>query len=228
MLTEHIIRGILAIVPVILAITLHEVAHGYAALALGDHTARDQQRLSLNPLRHVDRMGTIVLPGFLLISQLLFPPHKVQFMFGWAKPVPVNPMVFRDPRRGMALVALAGPAMNFFLVWVVLLAIREVPEAHIAGRLNSMLYDFILVNMVLGLFNLLPVPPLDGGRVMVGLLPEALARSWAGLERYGLGIILVFVLVLPQVFGISPINDALEVVLPAALTIIQWLAGYDV
>ena len=104
-------------IPAILAITLHEAAHGYAALALGDDTARQAGRLSLNPLRHVDRVGTILLPGFLLIFQLLT-IHRVVFMFGWAKPVPVSAWKFRDPRRGMALVAVAGPAMNFFLAWV--------------------------------------------------------------------------------------------------------------
>ena len=100
----------LAVIPVVLAITLHEAAHGYAALALGDTTARDAGRLSLNPIRHIDRVGTILLPGFLLISQLLVPPHKIFFMFGWAKPVPVGAWKFKDPRRGMALVAIAGPA----------------------------------------------------------------------------------------------------------------------
>ncbi len=104
-------------IPAILAITLHEAAHGYAALALGDDTARQAGRLSLNPLRHVDRVGTILLPGFLLIFQLLT-IHRVLFMFGWAKPVPVSAWKFRDPRRGMAIVAVAGPAMNFFLAWV--------------------------------------------------------------------------------------------------------------
>ena len=101
----------------ILAITLHEAAHGYAALALGDDTARLAGRLSLNPLRHVDRVGTILLPGFLLVFQLLT-IGRVLFMFGWAKPVPVSAWKFRDPRRGMAAVAVAGPAMNFFLAWI--------------------------------------------------------------------------------------------------------------
>ena len=101
----------LAVIPAVLAITLHEAAHGYAALALGDQTARMEGRLSLNPLRHVDRVGTIILPGFLLISQLLT-IGRVEFMFGWAKPVPVNPWAFANPRRGMMWVAMAGPNMN--------------------------------------------------------------------------------------------------------------------
>src|SRR6185437_8348305 len=107
----------LAVIPAILAITLHEAAHGYAALALGDDTARNAGRLSLNPLRHVDRVGTILLPGFLLISQFLL-IGRIVFMFGWAKPVPVAAWKFRNPRRGMAIVATAGPLMNFFLAWV--------------------------------------------------------------------------------------------------------------
>ena len=112
-----ILQLALAVIPAILAITLHEAAHGYAALALGDDTAKQAGRLSLNPLRHVDRVGTIILPGFLLIFQLLT-VGRVLFMFGWAKPVPVSAWKFKDPRRGMALVAVAGPAMNFFLAWV--------------------------------------------------------------------------------------------------------------
>src|ERR1700759_3959661 len=98
----------LAVIPVVLAITLHEAAHGFAALALGDTTARDAGRLSLNPIRHIDRVGTILLPGILLISQLVLPPHRIMFMFGWAQPVPVDARRFPNPRRGMALVAIAG------------------------------------------------------------------------------------------------------------------------
>jgi Zn-dependent protease len=222
---NFILHALLAIVPVVLAITLHEAAHGYAALALGDTTARDQGRLTLNPLAHIDRMGTIILPGILLISQLLT-IHRVAFMFGWAKPVPVSAWKFANPRRGMAIVAIAGPAMNFFLAWLAALALRALADADVGAWLNTILVDFMLINMVLGLFNLLPIPPLDGGRVVVGLLPEQLARSWAGLERYGLIIVLVFILVLPNVFHINPIGDALETVLPWAFRLIFWLAGY--
>src|SRR4249920_1492282 len=124
MITNFLLQAVLAIVPVVLAITMHEVAHGWVALALGDTTAREQGRLTLNPLAHVDRMGTIILPGILLVTQLLFPPHRVGFMFGWARPVPVSPWRFAHPRRGMAIVAVAGPAMNFFLAWVAAVALR--------------------------------------------------------------------------------------------------------
>ena len=213
----------LAIVPAVLAITLHEAAHGYAALALGDTTARDAGRLSLNPLRHVDRMGTLIIPGVLLITQLLLPPHRVTFMFGWAKPVPIGAWQFKDPRRGMAIVAMAGPAMNFFLAWLAALVLLEVSN-DIAGQF---LFYFILTNLVLGLFNLLPIPPLDGGRVVVGVLPLELARAWAGLERYGILIVLGVVFLLPRVTGWNPVGDALEAVLPWAFKIIFTLAGHD-
>ena len=213
----------LAIVPTVLAITLHEAAHGYAALALGDTTAKDAGRLSLNPIRHVDRMGTLIIPGVLLVTQLLLPPHRVSFMFGWAKPVPIGAWKFKDPRRGMAIVAMAGPAMNFFLAWLAALAVSQVSN-DIAGQF---LFYFILTNLVLGLFNLLPIPPLDGGRVVVGLLPLELARVWAGLERFGILIVLGLVFLLPQITGWNPVGEALEVVLPWAFQAIFMLAGHD-
>jgi Zn-dependent protease len=219
----------LAVIPVVLAITLHEAAHGYAALALGDTTARDAGRLSLNPIRHIDRVGTIILPGFLLISQLLFPPHKVFFMFGWAKPVPIGAWKFKDPRRGMALVASAGPLMNFFLAWLTALVIpmAAYPTAT-QDVIQQFLLYFMLSNLILGLFNLLPIPPLDGGRIAVGLLPMALARIWARLEKAGILIVLLVVFVLPRLIGYNPVGDALDKVLPWAFRTLFWLAGRHV
>lgn len=213
----------LAIVPAVLAITLHEAAHGYAALALGDTTAKDAGRLSLNPIRHVDRMGTLIIPGVLLVTQLLLPPHRVSFMFGWAKPVPIGAWRFKDPRRGMAIVAVAGPAMNFFLAWLAALILPEATNE----LLGQFLFYFILTNLVLGLFNLLPIPPLDGGRVVVGLLPLELARLWAGLERYGILIVLGAVFLLPRITGFDPVGDVLGTVLPWAFQTIFMLAGHD-
>jgi Zn-dependent protease len=219
----------LAVVPVVLAITLHEAAHGYAALALGDTTARDAGRLSLNPIRHIDRVGTIILPGFLLISQLLFPPHKVFFMFGWAKPVPIGAWKFKNPRRGMALVASAGPLMNFFLAWVAALVmpVAETPTAMQAVIQQFLLY-FMLSNIVLGLFNLLPIPPLDGGRIAVGVLPLSVARVWARLEKAGILVVLLVVFILPRLIGFDPVGQALDQVLPWAFRTLFWLAGHDV
>jgi Zn-dependent protease len=238
--TDIVFQLALAVIPAILAITLHEAAHGYAALALGDDTARQAGRLSLNPLRHVDRVGTILLPGFLLIFQLLT-IHRVVFMFGWAKPVPVSAWKFRDPRRGMALVAVAGPAMNFFLAWVAALLLPAPSgiadtglgylEAAIAQNpvTGLFLFYFILTNLVLGLFNLLPIPPLDGGRIAVGLLPLELARRWAQLERYGIVLVIVVVFLLPHVIqGFDPFGDALDTVVPWAINLLLRLSGHDI
>ena len=219
------------IVAAIFAITLHEAAHGYAARALGDDTASLAGRLSLNPLRHVDRVGTILLPGFLLVTQLLT-LHRVAFMFGWAKPVPVNAWRFKHPRQGMALVAAAGPAMNFFLAWLAALAmhITDATSGPASDWGLAFIDAFILTNLVLGLFNLLPIPPLDGGRIVVGLLPEALAMRWAKVEGAGILIVLVGVFLLPQAlreFGIAfdPVGAALDQVVPWAAELVLRAAG---
>jgi Zn-dependent protease len=221
---------VLSVIPTILAITLHEAAHGYAAWALGDDTAKQAGRLSLNPLRHVDRMGTIILPGILILSQLLL-IGRVQFLFGWAKPVPVSAWRFKDPRRYMALVAAAGPAMNFGLAWLAALSYHGfglLPYV-VAAPMAEMIDLFILVNLVLGLFNLIPVPPLDGGRIAVGILPLRAALAWARLERVGLVLVIVVVLVLPQLgpsLGIhfDPVHDLLNDVLPRAQRLVYRLA----
>ena len=224
---------IVTVIAAIGAITLHEAAHGIAAWALGDDTAKLAGRLSLNPLRHIDRVGTILLPGFLLISQLLT-LHRVAFMFGWAKPVPVNAYRFRHPRQDMALVAAAGPAMNFVLAWVAALALHVTDQwPGQTGDIASELLDmFILTNLVLGLFNLLPIPPMDGGRIMVGVLPQGLAMRWAKLERAGIFLVLVSVFLLPQLlreFGIEfdPVGAALNTAIPRAVDLVMRLAGHD-
>ena len=232
-MTDLLLSIVIAAVPVILAITLHETAHGYAALALGDDTARSMGRLSLNPLRHVDRVGTLLVPGFLMVSQLLT-IGRVVFMFGWAKPVPVSAWRFANPRQGMALVAVAGPLANFFLAWLAALLTHGaalLPEA--AGEVaDTMLQTFILANLVLGLFNLLPIPPLDGGRIVVGILPERLAFAWARLERAGLVIVLLLVFLLPRLlaeFGIrfDPVGNALNTGLPWAFDLVYRLSFHD-
>ncbi|MSO90318.1 MAG: site-2 protease family protein [Acetobacteraceae bacterium] len=230
-MSDFLFQLVLAVIPAVLAITLHEAAHGYAALALGDPTARLAGRLSLNPLRHIDRFGTIILPSILLISQLIS-IGRVEFMFGWAKPVPINPWAFANPRRGTMWVALAGPGMNFVLAWLAALALHPFgePEGTVELTVQELLLRFILFNLVLGLFNLLPLPPLDGGRVMVGVLPLPLARVWARLEGAGIAIVLIGLFVLPLVarelgFGFDPLRDALGAVLPWALRWVFYFAG---
>ena len=234
MILDMALRFALAAIPAIIAITLHEAAHGYAAWALGDDTAKREGRLSLNPLVHVDRVGTILLPGFLMILQLLT-IHRIAFLFGWAKPVPVAAWKFAHPRRGMMFVAAAGPAMNFFLAWLAALALHLVVGMHgMAGQMFIYFCEyFILANLVLGMFNLLPIPPLDGGRIVVGLLPEHLARLWGGFERAGILIVIFLVFLLPRLMAefdidFNPVGDAFGVAIPWAMRVIFLLAGHDV
>jgi Zn-dependent protease len=183
--------------------------------------------------------------GFLLIFQLLT-IHRVLFMFGWAKPVPVAAWKFRDPRRGMAVVAMAGPAMNFFLAYIGALLMPLPAGPYPAGVdplelvevaltqhpiIAPFLFYFMLTNLVLGLFNLLPIPPLDGGRIAVGLLPLGLAQRWARLERAGIILVVLLVFLLPPAlrqFGIEfdPFRDTLDAVLPWAFHVLFYLSGH--
>ena len=229
---EILLELLLFGVPAVFAITLHEAAHGYAAWALGDDTARRLGRLSLNPLRHVDRVGTLLVPGVLVVVQLLT-LGRIGFMFGWAKPVPVDASRFPSPRRGMALVAAAGPAANAVLAWLGAVGLHAVlgRPGHAAAYAEMMLEAFILSNLVLGLFNLLPIPPLDGGRIVVGVLPLPLARAWARLERAGLALVLIAVFLLPRLaaeFGqrFDPVGGTLDRVVPWAFNLVLRLSGH--
>jgi Zn-dependent protease len=213
----------------ILAITLHEAAHGYAARALGDDTAERLGRLSLNPLRHVDLLGTLIVPGVLLISQLLV-SGRVEVMFGWAKPVPVNVMALRNPRFGMVLVAAAGPAINVALAFAAALLLHPLQGPggdNLMDWIEGFLILSLIGNLVLAAFNLLPVPPLDGGRILGGLLPPALGIPFLRLERFGLFIVLGLLFVLPMaVPGFDPLRSLVtSVVLPAGRLILT-LTGH--
>ncbi|MEQ8505987.1 MAG: site-2 protease family protein [Rhodospirillales bacterium] len=183
------------IVPVLLAVTFHEAAHGFVANLLGDDTAKNQGRVTFNPLKHIDPFGTILLPAMLLLGS------GGRFMFGFAKPVPVNFARLNSPRRDMILVAAAGPGANLILAGLSAVALTglSVLPAEAAQWTARNLVNSVWINLILAVFNMLPVPPLDGGRVAVGILPNFLARPLARLERVGILIILAGVFVLPLI-----------------------------
>lgn len=205
------------LVPLVIAIVFHEVAHGLVARRLGDPTAEQRGRLTFNPIKHVDPFGTVILPMILAISH-------AGAIFGWAKPVPVDYARLRNPRRDMILVALAGPGMNLLLAFAgaliltATLALSGGAEEG-AGRfiaLNAL--NFVYINIFLGIFNLLPVPPFDGGHVVEGLLPPALGQQFRKIGRFSLLVFVMLLLVLP---AISPRADVIgRVVSP----IVNWVA----
>lgn len=196
--------------PILMAITFHEVAHGMVAFRLGDPTAKNAGRLTLNPLAHLDLVGTLVF----LITR----------MIGWAKPVPVNPLYFKNPRKGMLWVALAGPATNMVLAVLSAVLLKWLLNLHlpadsqwgaVAVPVGQMAYVSVRLNVGLAVFNIIPIPPLDGGRIMVGILPEKQAISYAKLESYG------FILLLLLIFS----GMVEYVVFPIILTIVSLLLG---
>jgi Zn-dependent protease len=180
------------VLPLIFAITFHEAAHAFVAHRLGDNTASELGRVSFNPLKHIDPFGTVILPGILLLS------HS-PFLFGYAKPVPVNFRALRNPRLGMVWVALAGPATNIALALSAAAAFHALPlvPANAAQWVADNLKNALIINVVLAVFNMLPIPPLDGGRVAVGLLPNVLAYPLSWLEPYGMLILIGILIILP-------------------------------
>jgi Zn-dependent protease len=180
------------VLPLVIAITFHEAAHGFVAHRLGDNTAFDLGRVSFNPLRHIDPFGTVMLPAILLMS------HS-PFLFGYAKPVPVNFRALRSPRIDMVWVALAGPATNIALALLAALAFHSLGylPANAARWLADNLKNALVINVILAIFNMLPIPPLDGGRVAVGLFPKALALPLSRLEPFGMLILIGILIVLP-------------------------------
>lgn len=214
------------VVPVLVAITFHEAAHGFAARRFGDDTAYRLGRLTFNPIKHMSPTGTVLVPGVLLLAQ-------APFLIGWAKPVPINTARLASPRRDMVWIALAGPGTNLAL------AVISAILGHLAVLLPDptanwavdMLQRSILINVILAVFNMIPLPPLDGGRVAVGLLPLSLAAPLARLERYGFFILIAVVLVLPLIgrYAGLDLNVFATIVLePARFLIgaIMWMTGY--
>jgi Zn-dependent protease len=207
------------VLPVLIAITFHEAAHGFVAHRLGDNTAWQLGRVSFNPLKHIDPFGTLLLPAILLLS------HS-PFLFGYAKPVPVNFRALRRPRLDMVWVALAGPATNIALALVAAAALHLLPFApeSAAQWLFDNLKNALLINVVLAVFNMLPIPPLDGGRVAVGLLPNVLAIPLSRLEPYGMLILIGILILLPMVGTQLGLNlDVISTILRTVTGYVIWL-----
>ena len=198
------------ILPILFAVTLHEAAHGFVAWRLGDNTAYMLGRVTFNPLRHIDPFGTILVPAVLLLG-------GSSFLFGYAKPVPVNMRNLSHPKRDMVWVALAGPGINIFLAIIsaLLLHLAVILPVQVRDFAGITLFNSMQLNIWLALFNMLPLPPLDGGRVAVGILPRFLALPLANLERYGMLILIGLIFLLPFIGRMIGLN----------LDILGWILG---
>jgi Zn-dependent protease len=212
--------------PALIAITFHEAAHGFVARLLGDDTAWRLGRVTFNPLKHIDPVGTILLPALLLFL-------RSPFLFGYAKPVPINFRALHNPRRDMVLVAAAGPVINILLALLAALMfylVGYLPETAARWAAEN-LRNALLINVILAVFNLLPLPPLDGGRIAVGLLPKPLAAPLAGLEPYGMIILIGLLFVLPMIgaqmgLDLNVVSQSISAVTGAIIRVILWITGH--
>ncbi|MDO8579689.1 MAG: site-2 protease family protein [bacterium] len=187
---------IFSLIVLLFSVVIHEISHGYAALALGDHTAEYAGRLTLNPIKHIDLVGTIILP----IISLMLPGS---FLFGWAKPVPYNPYNLRNQRWGEAIVAVAGPASNILLALIFGFFIRFylIPNDLLASGAGVICQVIVMVNIVLAVFNLIPIPPLDGSKIISSILPRGFMRIRQSMERFGFFGVIIFLLFIWQFFA---------------------------